>query len=149
MPRKKNVTVGGYLYQKLGNFSGGLNTDDPVTIGDEDLAVATNVEYTNEGRVTVRKGARKRFASDFSASPVLGLSPYYKSDGTTKLIVASGTALYADNPHLAFEYDAQTDWQRDGVYTNLDVLSSPGDVKMFTPPQASFIGTPTYSTVWI
>ncbi len=128
MPRKAQQGV--YATKKLAAFSGGLNTDDPVVVADEDLVEATNIEYTNEARIKMRPGMSKRFASDFDSNPVIGMSPYYKSDGTTRLVMAAGTSLYADKPHVVFNYDAQADWKQAGVYTNLDVDSVPGDVRM-------------------
>ncbi|BCV23300.1 LamG domain-containing protein [Gelria sp. Kuro-4] len=120
----------GYMAKKLSSFAGGLNTSNPVTIADTDLAKATNIEYTTEGRVKVRGGVKKRFSADFASNPVIGIAPYYKADGTTRLVMASGTSLYVDNPHVAFDYDSQTDFKQSGVYTNLDMDSSPGDVRM-------------------
>jgi len=139
----------GYLLERLDDFSGGWNTAHPASIAKSDLAVAKNVLFTPEGKVVPRWGIAKRFGADFDSNPVLGMGAYYKSDGTTRLVIAAGTTLYVDKPHITFEYDAQADWEKEGVYTNLDTSSQSGSVKMFTPPQATFLGTATYSHMWI
>lgn len=115
-----------YPVKRLEDFSGGLNDEHPSTIPDECLSLAKNVEYTIEGKVKPRPGMSKRFASDFDTNPVLGMSPYYKSDGTTRLVMAAGTNLYADKPHVVFNYASQADWQKDGVYTNLNTAPTAG-----------------------
>lgn len=138
-----------YIVKELANFSGGLNTGHPVAIDDDELVTAKNVVLTQQGKLSPRPGMAKRFSVDFDPGPVRGMGAYYKSDGTTRLIIAAGTSLYADKPHLVFEYDTQSDWETAGVCTNLDTKSSPGDVKMFTPPQATFYGTPTYERIWL
>lgn len=140
---------GAYLTKRLDDFSGGWSTEHPVSLAESALAKAKNVMLTLAGKVAPRWGMAKRFAADFSTSPVLGMGALRKSDGTTRLVVAAGTALYSDKPHIEFLYDAQADWEQVGAYTNLDTKSAPGDVKMYTPPQASFLGTPTYDKVWV
>ena len=145
MPRQK---AGSYDAIRITDFTGGLKTGHPSSISDDALVEATNVVYTVEGKITPREGVKKRFKQDFSSSPVVGMAPYYKADGTTRLVIASGTALYVDKPHLTFMYDTQTDWEQNGVCTNADTSSSPGDVKLTTPPAATFLGTATYDKVW-
>lgn len=130
MPRRKKQTgAESYLTERVDEFSG-LLTEHPTTLSKYDLAKAENVQYTLQGKIEPRPGQRKRFATDFDSNPVKGIGGYYKSDGTTRLVFASGTTLYVDNPHVSFVYDSQTDWQQSKAYTNLDTSSSPGDVKM-------------------
>ncbi len=130
MPRKKKQTrMEGYLTERVDRFDG-LNTEHAVTISETELAKAENVQYTLQDKIKPRPGQSKRFTTDFDTSPVKGMGGYYKSDGTTRLVMAAGTSLYVDTPHVSFAYDSQTDWQKSGVYSNLDTVSSPGDVKM-------------------
>ena len=145
MARRKEGT---YDVVRVVDFTGGLCTGHPSAIPDDALSEATNVVYTFEGKIKPRSSVRKRFRNDFSNSPVVGMAPYYKADGTTRLVIASGTSLYVDKPHLTFLYDTQSDWEQSGVYTNCDTTSSPGDVKLTTPPAATFLGTATYDKVW-
>lgn len=150
MARQKRVAaIGTYDAIRVQDFSGGLRTGHPTAIPDDALAAATNVVLTLEGKVKPRGGVRKRFRQDFDNNPVVGIAPYYKADGTTRLVIAAGTTLYVDKPHLTFFFDNQADWEQAGAYTNLDTKSSPGDVKMFTPPQATFLGTATFDKMWI
>ncbi len=125
---KRSITP--YIRRELSDFSGGLNTEHPATISEDELVKARNCVLTSTRRIRPRPGIYRRFETDFSGSPVLGMGALYKSDGTTRLVVASETSLYADKPHIIFNYDSQTDWQQSGVYTNLDTVSSPGDVRM-------------------
>ncbi len=111
---------------KLNQFASGLCTDFPSTIPDNALAVATNVEFSPEGRPYPRHGLLKRYASDFDPSPVLGMAPFYKSDGTSRLVMAAGTTIYTDTPHLVFNYATQAQWQAAGVYTDCDTAPTAG-----------------------
>lgn len=147
--RKRRATVGTYQTERIDDFSGGWSTEHPASLGKNALSQAKNVMLTVGGKVRPRWGMKRRFAQDFSFYPVVGMGALRKSDGTTRLVVAAGTTLYSDKPHIEFLYDAQADWERVGAYTNLDTKSAPGDVKMYTPPQASFLGTPTYDKVWV
>ena len=142
--RKESV----YDAIRVVDFTGGLRTGHPSSVPDDALVESTNVVYTLEGRVKPRGGVKKRFKQDFSSAPVVGMAPYYKADRTTRLVIATGTTLYVDRPHLAFIYDTQSDWIQPGTYTNCDVSSAPGDVKLVTPPAATFLGTATYDKVW-
>ncbi|NPV89127.1 hypothetical protein HPY42_06475 [Coprothermobacteraceae bacterium] len=128
----------GYLLERIDDFSGGWNTAHPASIGKNDLVTAKNVLFTPEGKIVPRWGMAKRFGADFDPNPVLGMGALYKSDGTTRLVMAAGTTLYVDKPHVIFNYDSQADWEQSGVYTNLDTKSSPGDVKLYTPPTPIF-----------
>lgn len=73
------------------NFKGGLNTlVSPVKIKDNELSVAQNIKLVEEGVVTKRDG-QAYYGNDTSLSTISGLINYYKSDGTTSIIVAGGT----------------------------------------------------------
>ncbi|WP_026487645.1 hypothetical protein [Caldanaerobius polysaccharolyticus] len=148
MSRKKNPYPV-YSAVKFNTFEGGLSTEPPTTLEPNQLVQAKNVMLTLDGHVKPRPGMKKRFAQDFSNQPVNGIGVLYKSDRTSYLVMASGTALYKDKPHVIFEFDGQADWERTDVYTNLDTKSSPGDVKLYTPPQATFLGTATFDKMWI
>jgi len=147
--QRKVLTGGAHEAMRVQEFAGGLRTGHPSSIPDDALVEARNVVFTLEGKVRPRIGVRKRFRQDFDTNPVVGIAPYYKADGTTRLVIAAGTTLYVDKPHLTFTFDTQADWAQSGAYTNCDINSSPGDVKMFVPPQATFLGTPTFDKMWI
>jgi hypothetical protein len=140
----------GYVRKRFGDFSHGIKAGHPTALPEGALVTAENVEITIDGKVKPRPGVLRRYATDFDAFPVNGLGALYKSDGTTRLVAAAGTSIYADKPHIVFDYDGQTDWEAAGVYTNLDTKSSPGDVKLSTPPQTTFQSTraATYDLMW-
>ncbi len=126
-----------YSQLSIQHFGDGLNTDHPTSIPDHALAKAENIQYTQEKKVAPKPGMSKRFGSDFDSNPVIGIAPYYKADGTTRLIMAAGTSLYVDTPHVIFNYDTQTDW--DGGIHNLDSSAVPGDIKLLAAPTSSFV----------
>ncbi|MGQ9698974.1 MAG: hypothetical protein ACUVRO_13405 [Armatimonadota bacterium] len=150
MARRHIRQTGQYLRKSVGPFFGGLHTEHPATIDEGELAVAENVEITPTGGIKPRPGVLKRYGTDFAPFAVKGIAPYYKSDGTTRLVAAAGTTLYTDEPHVSFVYDSQAEWEKSGVYTNLDTETSPGDVKLPTPPQAVFqsMRGATYAFMW-
>ena len=125
----------GYARHKLDHWDG-VNTDSPVAIAPSELVSAINVEFTQEGKIRPRPGQAKRFSSDFDTNPVIGIAPYYKSDGTTRLVMAAGTTLYADKPHVIFNYDSQTDWNS-GVH-DLDSTTTAGDIALLPAPTSAF-----------
>jgi len=127
----------GYLLERIDDFSGGWNTAHPASIGKNDLAIAKNVLFTPEGKVVPRWGMAKRFAIDFDSNPVLGMGALYKSDGTTRLVIATSGKLYYDLPHILFEYDSQTEWENGTAY-NVEMTSAPGSVKLLLPSGPSF-----------
>jgi len=137
---------GNYNVVQARKFAGGLQTGHPTAIGDNALTEAENVVYTLEGHVKPRKAIKRRFASDFSSAPVVGMAPYYGKDGITKVVMASGNSLYVDQPHLTFSYDTVGEWSQSGVYTNCAVSD---DVQLLTTPAAEFLGTATYEKIWI
>jgi len=128
-----------YNVEAHADFTGGLNTANPVSIADNQLAQATNLQLSTTGLPKPIWQAPPRYSPAFSPTAVLGISPFYKSDGTTRLVMASGTSLYSDTPHVTFQYASQSAWTQSGTYTNLDSSSTPGSLKLYTPP------TPTFS----
>jgi len=134
---------------RLDVFDGGLSTEPSATLTGKQLIKAKNVQLTLEGHIKPRPGMRKRFAQDFSDQPVKGIGVLYRSDRTSYLVVASGTALFKDRPHIVFEFDSQAEWEQPGAYTNLDTKSSPGELKLHSAPKATFLGTPTFDKMWI
>jgi len=148
MPRRRSPYPV-YSAIRIDTFEGGLNTEPSATLGTNQLVQAKNVEFTLEGHIKPRPGMKKRFAQDFSTQPVNGIGVLYKTDRTSYLVIASGTSLYKDMPHVVFEFDGQAEWEQSGAYTNLDTKSSPGDVKLYNAPKATFLGTPTFDKMWI
>src|SRR5208337_3867307 len=95
-----------------------------ATIAPGELSQATNAMFTLEGRIQPRPGELQRFSSNFDPGAVAGMGGFYKSDGATRPVMAAGTTLYADTPHVIFNYEAQSDWTQSGVYDNTTTTSA-------------------------
>ncbi|MEW6016501.1 MAG: hypothetical protein AB1760_00340 [Pseudomonadota bacterium] len=79
------------------NWVGGLRNDvDAVNIGDNDLAVAQNVQYDDGLRT--RDGCAKVNSVQIAAAPVTGMHVFQKSDGTSCMLAHCGTSVVKDNP---------------------------------------------------
>ncbi len=99
----------------IDNFSGGLNTGEPTAIADNQLAVAENVSYDNQGILGVRRGI-KNFGNEISGAD--GVSSIYFTkftDGTRILLCAEGTTMYRYN-------EGTEDWDsiKTGLTSDLD-----------------------------
>ena len=76
------------------NFTGGMNTGEEETIRDNELAIARNVSYDNQGMLGVRPGLLN-FGNEIAG--VDGIhSIYYTTftDGTRILLCTAGTDVY-------------------------------------------------------
>ena len=94
----------------IDNFSGGLNTGESTAIADNQLAVAQNVSYDNQGILGIRPGI-KNFGNEISGAA--GVSSIYFTkftDGTRILLAAEGTTMYKYN-------EGTSDW--DSIKTGL------------------------------
>jgi len=81
----------------IADFTGGLNTAEPTAIADNQLSVARNVSYDNQGILGVRRGV-KNFGTEIVAAD--GISSIYFTkftDGTRILLCAEGTQMYKYN----------------------------------------------------
>jgi len=76
------------------NFTGGLNTGEDETIRDNELAIARNVSYDNEGMLGVRPGLLN-FGDEIAGIDGIH-SIYYTTftDGTRILLCTAGTDVY-------------------------------------------------------
>lgn len=78
---------------KWKNFAKGLNTlVAPTKIRDDELSVATNVILKDEGAPTRRPGT-SNYGNTSGNTGTYGIFPYYKSDGTHKLLKLEGGFL--------------------------------------------------------
>ena len=62
------------------------------------------------------------------------MGAYYRSDGTSRLLMAAGTSLYSDSPHLITNYDTQSEWQT-GAMGFIDATTTPGEITVPSTPQ--------------
>jgi hypothetical protein len=101
---------------RVQDFSGGLNTAvSPSLLNANEGQLANNVNFDQKGTVQPQKGRRKRYAADFGASPVVGLGAFYTKAGLANLVIASGTSLYTDQPHMDHIWDTQANWKAAGT----------------------------------
>lgn len=83
------------LVKEIANFALGLDTDsDPYSLPDGATPDCANVRFDRGGLVR-RAGCAKYNATSLGAGAVRGIYPYYKADGTRKIMIAWGGNLYA------------------------------------------------------
>lgn len=136
----KQKMSGGYDLGRLVDQSGGMVDDVvyPALLKDNEAHLLKNVSLDEKGTVKTCKGRRERFASDFSVFPVNGIAPYYKSDGTTRLLMGAGNSLYVDTPHVTEVYDSQPEWET-GTREKIDTTTTVGSIQ----PTAPYTNTET------
>ncbi len=93
---------------KIADFTGGLSTDEPSNIADNQLAIASNVSYDSKGILGTRLGI-----SDFGTEipNVTGQHSIYFTrfaDGTRILLVGAGTKVYRYNEGTTVFDEIQT-----------------------------------------
>lgn len=82
---------------KVSKWPKALNTLISNTqIPKDSLSLATDIQLVEDGKIQCPRDGQDYYGSS-SGSRVTGLFPYYKSDGTNKLIRMSGTSLQYDN----------------------------------------------------
>ncbi len=95
--------------ERIFDWSGGMNNAvNPALLNDNESVLLQNYTLDEKGTLFPAKGAQNRYASPFGTSPVAGMGPFYKSDGTTRLLIGTEDGkLYVDTPHLLNSYDTQ------------------------------------------
>jgi hypothetical protein len=97
----------------------GLNTLVSATqIRPDELASAIDIELVEDGKVQCPRDGQKYYGNT-DGSRVTGLYPYYKSDGTKKLLRTSGTALQVYN-------DSTSNWDTVSGFTYTTGLNTNG-----------------------
>jgi len=107
--RQKGLRIGEIDYERIVDWSGGMNDAvNPALLGDNESALLENASLDEKGTLFCRKGSRKRYAETIGNYPVTGLDAYYKSDGTSRLLIGTSDGkLYVDEPHITNYYDTQ------------------------------------------
>lgn len=139
--RDKKAPVNKVTIEYINDFSGGLNTTiNGSLLNKNEAQKADNVSFEQKGTLKPRRGRRKRYLAPFSNYPITGLGAYYKSDGTSRLIIPSGDKVSYDKPHISNKYDTQADFEKAGTSKTSWVNTSltPGSL-VFT---GSLLGTP-------
>jgi hypothetical protein len=126
MPKKnKNLTtIGDVSYQRLFDWSGGMNDAvDPALLNDNESPIFENAALDQKGTLYPRRGSEERYPTDIASAPVTGIGSYYKSDGTSRLLIGAGSSLYTDKPHVIDVFDAKAEWDL-GTVTGLASTSA-------------------------
>lgn len=86
----------GTVYQEfpIMQFAGLNNRDASIHIDDKQASDLLNVHFDNRGAITKRNGYTALNATAIDTNPIKSLFPFYKSDGTKKLLATSGTSIY-------------------------------------------------------
>lgn len=115
---KKKLKIGDIDYERIFNWEGGMNDAVNASLLEEhESPLLENANLDQKGTLGVRKGRAERYAPDISNSPVVGITDYYKSDGTTVLLIAtSDGSLYADTPHLVNSFRVQSEFEQGQLY---------------------------------
>ncbi len=139
--RDKKAPVNKVTKEYINDFSGGLNTTiNGSLLNKNEAQIAENISFEQKGTLKPRRGRRSRYIVPFSNYPISGLGAYYKSDGTSRLIIPSGDKLYYDKPHISNKYDTQADFEKAGTVKTswINTTLTPGSI-VFT---GSLLGTP-------
>lgn len=114
---------------RLKDFSGGKNsTISPTLLNDNEATEALNVSFEQKGTISPHKGRKQRYGLVFSSSPSTGIGAYYKKDGTSRLLTAAGTEVYADEPHLEKKWDTKADWEQGTLGSRVSTTDVEGDL---------------------
>lgn len=99
---------------RITDFSGGHNdTVAPALLNPNEAQRAHRVNYDQKGTIQPQKGRKRRYGQRFSDHPVSGLGAFYTKAGTGHLLIASGTSVFTDEPHMGHIWDAAADWKRE------------------------------------
>lgn len=110
------------------DLSGGqVSAVSSISLRNKEAQMARNTTFNLRGALQLRKGFRKRYAASIGESAILGIGTLYKSDGTSRLVVAVDDRLYYDKPHYAYEFDTADDFNR-GTMKWANTTSVPGSL---------------------
>ncbi|KJS23149.1 MAG: hypothetical protein VR72_03000 [Clostridiaceae bacterium BRH_c20a] len=129
--KQQRMSSGGYEIGRLVEQSGGMVDDVvyPTLLSENEAHKLINNTLEEKGTVKPCKGRQERFAAPFDENnPVNGIGVFYKSDGTTRLVMAAGSKLYSDTPHVVTSYDSKDDWDSGTKSKFCDTSNTPGDL---------------------
>ena len=111
---KKKLKIGEIDYERIFNWEGGMNDAvDASLLDGHESPLLENASLDQKGTLGVRRGRAERYSPDISNSPVVGVTAYYKSDGTAILLIATNDgSLYTDTPHLVNSFKVQSEFEQ-------------------------------------
>lgn len=102
--------------ERISDFSGGLNTTiSGSLLSSREAQVANDISFEQKGTIKPRRGRVKRYLTPFTPDSITGIGTYYKSDGTSRLIVSAGDKLYSDTPHMSIKWSTKNDFEQTGT----------------------------------
>lgn len=83
----------------------------PALLDDSESRLLKNATLDEKGTLRPCPGRIERFTSSLGTYPVAGMAPFYKPDGTSRLLTGTEDGkLYTDSPHIINNYDTQGDF---------------------------------------
>src|SRR5690606_34621269 len=93
-------------YVRLADFSGGRNTTiSPALLNVNESPTAECISFDQKGTIYPSWGRIKRYEKPFTDRPITGLGEFRKTDGTTRLMIGAGDAVYYDSPNLPWTWE--------------------------------------------
>ena len=118
---KKKVKLGQPDYQIIYDWSGGMNdVINPALLNDNESPRLENVSLDEKGTLYPAKGRRERYNEPFSDRSINGMGAFYKSDGTSRLVIGADDELYTDSPHHINTFDSQSELET-GIKQNIEI----------------------------
>ncbi|NLZ95988.1 MAG: hypothetical protein GX921_09225, partial [Bacteroidales bacterium] len=121
MARKKKSKIGQPDYQTIYDWSGGMNdVINPALLNDNESPRLENASLDEKGTLYPAKGRRERYNEPFSDRSINGMGAFYKSDGTSRLVIGADNELYIDSPHHINTFDSQSELET-GIKQNIEI----------------------------
>jgi hypothetical protein len=143
---KKKVKLGQPDYQIIYDWSGGMNdVINPALLNDNESPRLENVSLDEKGTLYPAKGRTERYGQPISEKAINGLGAFYKSDGTSRLVIGADNELYTDSPHHINTFDSQSELES-GIMQNVKVTD--GKVEVYSYLQlCNFNNKPRFSRI--
>lgn len=126
---KKTPRIGEIQYERIFDWSGGMNNAvNPVLLKDNESPLLENASLDEKGTLFPRMGSRDRYSEQIGNEPVTGIGTYYKSDGTSRLLIGAGSKLYEDNPHVTDVFGSQEEFEQGEVGGLASTTKKPNSV---------------------
>lgn len=146
---RKTPKIGEIEYERLYDWSGGMNDAvNPVLLKDNESPLLENASLDEKGTLYPRMGSMDRYTEVIGNDPVTGLGAYYKSDGTSRLLIGAGTKLYMDNPHFIERYDLYEDFAEGEVRGLASIEKEPGKIVNDGEPPPGVTQTTSTAAQW-
>lgn len=131
MSRKKRAVRPNMQESRLYDFSGGMNNAvHPAMLNDNESTLIENYSLDEKGTLSPVKGRHIRYPNGVGTAPINGLAEYSRSDGTTRLLIGAGGALYVDLPRLVRAFTTQAEWDTGTVNPWVTTARVSGDLQL-------------------